>query len=116
MDPDGIKRTIRENAAELVRLHARIHETYAERRLSPKSWSEWEQACDEFHGRGNSLAFPGGFDGAYNRILSGDRETTEAAICFLEVRPYFFRSGYMVKDILRKCKRALLSPEQAFRL
>jgi hypothetical protein len=40
----------------------------------------------------------------------------EAAVCFLEVRPYFFRSGYMFKDILRKCKRAPLSREQSARL
>jgi len=42
--------------------------------------------------------------------------TIEEAICFLEVRPYFIRSGYMFKDILRKCKRAQLSPAQAARL
>jgi hypothetical protein len=39
----------------------------------------------------------------------------EAALCFLEVRPYFFRSGYMFKDILRKSRWAPLSPEQAAR-
>ena len=40
----------------------------------------------------------------------------EAGICFLELRPYFFRSGYMFKDILRKCKQAPLSKSQAARL
>jgi hypothetical protein len=40
----------------------------------------------------------------------------EAAICFLECRPYFFRSGYMFKDILRRCRRAPLSSKQAARL
>jgi hypothetical protein len=40
----------------------------------------------------------------------------EAAICFLECRPYFFRSGYMFKDILRRCRRAPLLPQQAVRL
>jgi hypothetical protein len=63
-----------------------------------------------------SLAFPGGLDGAYERIVSGDPEAMETAICFLELRPYYFRSGYMFEDILRKCKRAPLSPEQASRL
>jgi hypothetical protein len=64
----------------------------------------------------SALAFPGGYEGALDRIVSGDPETMEAAICFLECRPYFFRSGYMFKDILRKCKRAPLSPEQTSRL
>jgi len=44
------------------------------------------------------LGYQGG--GASRRILYGDPEAMEAAICFLEVRPYFFRSGYMYKDIL----------------
>jgi hypothetical protein len=116
MDSDCIKRTIRENAAEIVRLHTWIHEAHARRILSPQDWSEWQQACAEFHGRIDALGFPGGFEGAYERILSGDPTSMEAAICFLEVRPCFFRSGYMFKDILRKCKRAPLSAEQTVRL
>ena len=35
----------------------------------------------------------------YNSAYAG-LNTVEAAICFLECRPYFFRSGYMFKDIL----------------
>ncbi|MDP1270927.1 hypothetical protein, partial [Klebsiella pneumoniae] len=60
--------------------------------------------------------FPGGFDGALQRLLEGDLVTIEAALCFLECRPYFFRSGYMFKDILRKAKKAPLSSEQRERL
>lgn len=40
----------------------------------------------------------------------------EAAICFLEVRPYFYHSGYMFNSLLRKAKRAPLDPEQLERL
>ena len=39
----------------------------------------------------------------------------EAAVCFLEVRPYFFRSGYMWKDIFRRCRRAPLPLDLATR-
>ena len=39
----------------------------------------------------------------------------EIALCFLEVRPYFFRSGYHWKTILQKCKRAPISGEQSER-
>ena len=71
----------------------------------------------EFHARYANLAFPGGEQGeVLQRILRGDLEAMKAAICFLEVRPFFFRSGYMFKDILRKCRRAPLSPDQATRL
>ncbi len=58
--------------------------------------------------------FPG--DIREDKITYGDPEALEAAICFPEVRPYFFRSGYMFKDILRKCRRAPLSRNQADRL
>jgi hypothetical protein len=115
-DTARLKRQILEGAAEIVRLKARIKETYRDRSKSPAKRSEWEQACAEFHRLYTGLAFPGGYEGALERILTADPETMEAAICFLECRPYFFRSGYMFKDILRKCRRAPLSPDQAARL
>ena len=111
-----MKERIRENAAEIVRLHSRIHETWAQRSMSSEKKREWEQACAEFHARYEELAFPGGYRGALDRVSSGDPEAMEAAICFLEYRPYFFRSGYMFKDIVRRCRRAPLLPEQAARL
>jgi hypothetical protein len=79
---------------------------------------EWKEACADFHARYDRLAFPGGYQGggASNRITYGDPEALEPEICFLEVRPYLFRSGYMFKDILRKCRRAPLSRDQADRL
>jgi hypothetical protein len=116
MDSDRLKESICENAAEIVRLHSRIHETLKDREKSPANRRKWEQACAEFHARYAGLAFPGGYGGALERISSGDPETMEAAICFLECRPYFFRSGYMFKDILRRCRRAPLSSEQRARL
>src|SRR5579864_678126 len=116
MDSERIKERIRENAAEIVRLHSRIHETVRHRHENPKKRLEWEQACAEFHKRYSNLAFPGGYEGALQRITSGDPSTMEAAICFLECRPYFFRSGYMFKDILRRCRKAPRTSEQTARL
>jgi hypothetical protein len=115
-DTARLKRQILENTAEIVRLNARIKETLPDRGTSPAKRREWEQACAEFHQRYAGLAFPGGYEGALERISSGDPETIEAAICFLECRPYFFRSGYMFKDILRRCRRAPLSEQQMERL
>ena len=116
MPSDQLKKEILANAAEIVRLHARIRETLRFRGRSPEQTEEWSRACSEFHTRYEALAFPGGYEGALDRIAAGDPQTMEAALCFLECRPYFFRSGYMFKDILRKCKRAPLSEEQASRL
>jgi hypothetical protein len=117
MNSERIKQQIRENAAEIVRLNLRIKETYAQRSKSSQKMCEWKQACAEFHARYAGSAFPGGEKGdVLQRILRGEAKAMEAAICFLEVRPFFFRSGYMFKDILRKCRRAPLSADQAARL
>lgn len=113
---DDLKLRIQANANEFVRLRSRIGETYALRDRNPEKLREWQRACEAFHARYNDLAFPGGYRGADLRILGGDPETVEAAICFLELRPYFFRSGYMFKAILSKAKRAPLNTEQAARL
>jgi len=113
---DQIKLLIERNAAEVVRLHRRIHETVAKRHISEEKREEWKQACEVFHHRYDELAFPGGYSGALDRLVAGDEQTMEAAICFLEMRPYFFRSGYMFEEILRKAKRAPLSAEQSARL
>lgn len=111
-----IKATIEEGAAEITRLHKRIHETLRFRDSSPQQRDAWRQACSEFHSRYSSLAFPGGYDGAIERIKSGDSFSIEAALCFIEIRPYFFRSGYMFSQLMRKLKRAELNSAQSRRL
>jgi hypothetical protein len=68
------------------------------------------------HSRYSQLCLPGGRDdGFIERLLAGDPATIEVALCFLEVRPYFFRSGYHWKTLLQKCKRAPMSGEQTAR-
>ena len=103
------------NADEIRRLSARIDETVQLRDRSPEDHRNWELACQAFHSRYDALAFPGGYTGALERIAAGEPDALEAALCFLEARPYFFRSGYMYKDILRKTKHAALSKAQAAR-
>jgi hypothetical protein len=57
----------------------------------------------------------GGESSAIARVASGDSEAIEAALCFVEARPFFFRSGYMFKAFLQKLKRAKLNPSQSKR-
>jgi hypothetical protein len=113
---DQMKLLIGRNAAEAARLHGRIHETFAKKDVSPEKREEWKQACELFHRQYDELAFPGGYDTALDRLAAGDEQTMEATICFLEMRPYFFRSGYMFDALLRRAKHAPLSPEQGARL
>ena len=111
-----MKSAIQTNAVEIVRLHKLVHETARLRGKDPESRKLWERACAEFHARFDELAFPGGYETAGPRILAGERDAVEAALSFLELRPYFFRSGYMHRDLLRKTKRAPLNAEQSARL
>ena len=104
------------NAEKINLLHARIRETYALRDRNPHKWKEWQQACADFHARYDALAFPGGLTGAYQKIVEGDPQAIEAAISYLEARPYCFRSGYIWKNLLRKSKRAPLDADQRARL
>jgi hypothetical protein len=112
----AMKELIERNAEEVRRLHARIHDTFRLRDRSSEQKQEWQRACSEFHARYDKLAFPGGYNTANDRILAGDSEAIEAALCFIELRPYFFRSGYMFKALLPKLKRAPLSAPEAARL
>ena len=115
---DSIKtrELILRHAEEISRLHSRIHENFKNRTKNPEQRAKWQDACAEFHKRYDQLAFPGGYRGALSKIRSGEPNAMEAGICFLECRPYFFRSGYMFKDILRACRHAPLSADQVERL
>jgi hypothetical protein len=105
-----------ENAAEINRLHRRIHETFSGQSQGTDPREEWTRACREFHDRYPQLCVPGGWDSGFmDRLKAGEFHTVEATLCFLEVRPYFFRSGYMWQDLLRKCKRVPMNEEQASR-
>jgi hypothetical protein len=104
------------NAAEIVRLHKRIHETVKERGTSQAGRVAWQNACAEFHARYGQLAFPGGYGEALEKFRSGDSSVVEPALCFLELRPYFFRSGYMFNTLLRRMRRIPLKPDQRKRL
>ena len=106
---------IKDSEKRINHLHSRIHETYKSRDKNEHKFREWQAACEEFHSCFNDLAFPGGLEGAFNRILEGDPITIEAALCFIEVRPYFFRSGYLYKDLLRKLAKASLKDSETAR-
>ena len=116
MSEANVKRLISENSAEIARLHARIHETVLFRGRSEQDRKQWQDACAEFHARYDALAFPGGYEAALSGIAAGEQDSIEAAICFLELRPYFFRSGYMYKVLLRKIKHAALNSKQIHRI
>ncbi|MBV9825252.1 MAG: hypothetical protein JO001_06225 [Alphaproteobacteria bacterium] len=115
MSDVDLKRLINENAATLRELHRRIHETFLHRDETTEGYHEWGDTCKQFHASYDQLAFPGGYDRALDRIVDGDPNAVESAICFLERRPYFFRSGYMFQKLLRRVGHAPLTNDQARR-
>jgi len=100
------------NANEIATLSRRIRETLCFRDDGPDQRAEWSEACSDFHSKYDDLAFPGGLRDARDRMRAGDTEAIEYAIAFLEVRPYFFRSGYMYKDFMRVLRNCPLSVAQ----
>jgi hypothetical protein len=117
MRSDEIKKLMLDYAAEITRIRSRIRETFARRSESPQKWKDWKRACEDCHNGHPKLSWPVPYHGKnwLEAISSGEEPAVEYALCFLECRPYFFGSGYMYKDILRKCKRAPMSPEHAER-
>lgn len=103
---------IKKNAILCHALNQQIHITFPNRHKNTQAHEAWLSACENFHQQYNRLAFPGGVKNLYERLAIGDFYTMEAAICFLEVRPYFFRSGYMYQKLMRKLKSTPLTEGQ----
>ncbi len=112
----SIREEIIRNGQEITRLQQRVHEMQRKSQADRRYTQDWLEACEAFRSRYDALAFPGGESTAYERILQNDPAAVEAALCFLECRPYFFRSGYMWKKLFRKIKHATLTGKQQHRL
>jgi hypothetical protein len=77
---------------------------------------EHRNACEEFHGNYDSLAFPGGLSSGLERLASSDPEAVELAIQYLEFDLRFFRSGYIKEKFLRCLKHCDLTEHQLRRI
>jgi len=104
------------NAARLRELHDAIHETVRTRNDSDEHRARWTEACARFHAEYDALAFPGGLTEGLSRLRAHDVGAIETAIHFLDDDPYFFRSGYIKAELLRRLKHAPLTKSQQQRL
>ena len=104
------------SAAELDKLHERVHELARRRSESPEVKAAWREAAQTFHANYDRLAFPGGLTREFERLRNGDTEAIELAIRYLEANPWYFRSGYHKAEILKFLKRYPLTQEQCARL
>jgi hypothetical protein len=102
---------IRVTAADINRLHARIHETYRHR---GRDRASWEQAAADFH------RYVSPIDELVRRCYSEEfadaPELVRFAVEFLELDPIFFRSGYLKEKFLDQLKVAPLTEADQTRL
>jgi len=111
-----MERLIRANADEINWLRQVIRDTAGARWRGPEERERHVAACAEFHQNYARLAFPGGYANALKRLAEHDPNTLDVALTFLEVRPYFFRSGYMWKTLLKRVQRVAMGTKQHARL
>jgi len=100
---------IKENSAALSKLDIALRAATKNRHKNPEAYLK---ALADFKEAYNRLAFPGGLDHGFQRLNEHDPNTIETAIAYLIVDPYFFRSGYIKRDILKILKKAPLTQEQ----
>lgn len=111
-----MERLIRANADEINRLRQAIREAAGARWRGPEEMQRHTAACAEYNQRYEQFAFPGGYANALKQLAERDPDTVDVVLTFLEVRPYFFRSGYMWKTLLKRVQRAPMGVKQQARV
>ena len=102
---------IQREAKVIAELHQNIHITFKNRSNDRETWS---RACEKFHSYVSSMSVF--IDRVYNEKEFQDEEIIEFGITYLELDPFYFRSGYIKEEILTKIKRSRLSKKQIKRL
>ena len=98
---------IKQNAIEINRLKQSIQQSHNVK----NKHDEWAENCREYNEKYFGLCFWNGLWDYRKEIRSGNLEAIEYYICFIEVRPYFFRSGYMYNDLMRVFKNIELTTD-----
>jgi len=102
---------IEREAKAISDLQKNVHTTFKNRSSDRETWSK---ACEKFHSYVSSLSIF--INRVYNEPEFQDEEILEFGITYLEVDPFYFRSGYIKEEILTKIKRSRLSKKQMKRL
>ena len=103
-------------AAKEKQLNDEIQRTLPFRDLGKKDlYQKWSEACDASHLYRSPLNkfWTASFKSS---VQSGDREAINELITYLEVDPYYFRSGYLKGRLVRVIKNAPRTEEDNRRL
>ncbi|GAA5497547.1 hypothetical protein Rhal01_03743 [Rubritalea halochordaticola] len=107
---------IREMARVEQELYQRIISTFAKRDTSEKARQAWLEATSAWHAR-RSPVLERLWGRAYlEELRASDPAAVADAILFLEVDPWFHRSGYLKERLIRGLKTAQLSDRDKLRL
>ena len=112
--PLKLTELIAEEGAKLRELHAQVHRTFLHRDHDAQSRLEWERACAAFHSRKSRL--DPYIERACKKARYTDKNLLEFVVCFLEVDPWFFGSGYLKQIFLTRLKRSDLDEATKGRL
>ena len=97
------------------RHHEQINATFARRDQSKKGYEDWKAATSAWHAQ----RYPTDFlwsDEFLVALGNSKRQAIEDTILYLEVDPWYFRSGYLKERLLRKLKSADLTERDKVRL
>ncbi len=97
-------------ACEIRRLHAEFKNAF--KTLGRSGCGPQRRAFLDSLG----LPFPPHLQQSLEPLKLGEPRSVEFALCYLESRPYYFRSQYLFKTMLRSVKRARLDSDQRRRL
>lgn len=106
---------IRKAAMEWEALRAKIEDALPQRAVSEEGFRIWCEACDAWHSY-ESILDTFWKPESLQSLEAGDPELLEIALAFVEVDPYYFRSGYLKKRLFRRLKRLKLSNAHRQRL
>jgi hypothetical protein len=105
---------IRRTEAEFNRLSQAVHAAHAQRHTSKAALVAWRAAATTFHAYASPV-FELWSDEARQGILQGG-DWREAALCYLELHPRFFRSGYLRDYLCHLLKQCVLSASERSRV
>ena len=95
-------------AEEIAISHRLVHETFVHRSESEAGHRAWSEAATRAKEAVKAMESPD-LRALIGKLSGSDPMAVEAAIVYLEVDPWCFRSGYLKETILRRLSRAHLS-------